>query len=570
MKWYLNLKIRNKLISSFLIVALLIVVVGVVGINSMKTININLESIYIRGLIPIQEISDVRKNILTIRLLLSQLLVEGNSISISDTSKQVNDAREENNKIMSAYENTNLSEREKELVKEFKSNLTEYRKSQDNLMNLVKQNKLEQAQYEYRNVTNLATKTQKPLYELITFNKNHALEMKNQSDEMFSSVQKVMITIIVFSLVLAIILGLFLTRVITKPINRTLQFAKAFGNGDLTKKIEVNSKDEIGNLMYALNNAVENTRNLLKEVINNSSDMSASSEELSATAEEVFAQMESINAATDGISKGTEDTSASLQQINASGQDISITSNNLSKKAEEGSVSAKDIKQRADKLKLEAIESKKIAENMYQEKQKNILLAIDEGKVVNEIELMANGISSISEQINLLSLNAAIEAARAGEHGRGFAVVAEEVRKLAVESSKIVTDIQTIIKQVYSAFDNLSLNSKELLKFIDEKVNSDYDTLVNTGIKYKGDAELIDKLVDDFNQESERIYGLINQANIAIESVTATAEETTASSQDISTNANQVTYALEEVTKVAQTQAELAEQLNMMVQKFTV
>lgn len=330
------------------------------------------------------------------------------------------------------------------------------------------------------------------------------------------------------------------------------------------------TKDEIGTLASSLNQAVANTQGLLKEISANASDMSASSEELSATTEEVLAQMQSIDESTQGISKGTEDTSASLEEINASGQEISTISNELSNKANDGNASTKEIEHRAVEMKENAQKSIEAAQVIYKEKQAKILEAIEEGKVVKEIEVMAGAISAISEQTNLLALNAAIEAARAGEHGKGFAVVADEVRKLAEESSKTVAKIQTVIKHVYSAFSNLSLNSEEVLKFIDEKVSKDYEMLVTTGIQYKKDAEFMNSLNHEFYSNIQNIANSISEVNKAIESVSATAEETTASSQEISNNVSQAANALEEVVKVSQVQAELAEKLNIMIQKFKV
>jgi methyl-accepting chemotaxis protein len=357
---------------------------------------------------------------------------------------------------------------------------------------------------------------------------------------------------------------------ITTPLKKCVNLAKTIANGDLTKQVDINSKDELGVLAVALNKAVENTQNLIKEIAINSTDMSASSQELSATTEEVLAQMQNISTSTQGISQGMEDNSASLEEINASSQDVSTTSDKLVEKATKGNVSALEILTRAETMRKNAEESKQDALTLYQQKQNRIVQAIEDGKVVEEIETMADGIAQISHQINLLALNAAIEAARAGESGRGFAVVAEEVRKLAEASSRTVTDIQKIIKQVFSAFDNLSINAREILQFIDEKVYKDYEALVSTGIQYKDDAVYIGNLTADFKDSANNIANIIEQVGTAIESVSATSEETTASVHVITDNTSQIADAIEEVSKVAQSQAELAEKLNILIQRFVI
>ena len=207
----------------------------------------------------------------------------------------------------------------------------------------------------------------------------------------------------------------------------------------------------------------------------NSQDMSASSEELSATVQELTSKTEEIDNAVANIAYEMQESSSSSEEITASVEEVDSSINELSEKAMEGSNNANKSKERATEVEKKGKEAIEEVRNLYEEKKKNMLMAIEDGKVVDNIKVMADTIASISEQTNLLALNAAIEAARAGEQGKGFAVVAEEVRKLAEQSSQAVTGIQDTIVKVQNAFKNLSGTGSEVLKFINENVHQQFE-----------------------------------------------------------------------------------------------
>ncbi|KUO59526.1 MAG: hypothetical protein APF84_19700 [Gracilibacter sp. BRH_c7a] len=392
-----------------------------------------------------------------------------------------------------------------------------------------------------------------------------------QAKDVDRSARFLMLILSVFGVILGITFSLLIGRIISRPIIASVEHAKLLAQGDFSNDVSavyLDRKDEIGVLSRAFDEITLNLRNLFRQVLDTAEDMSASSEELSASAEEVTAQGQSVSAATQEIAAGMEETSASTEEVMASGVEMQKGANELAERASEGSQIVKEIEIRAEKMSSDAQSSKEMANQIYQEKQVGITQSIKEGEVVQEIESMAQTISDIAEQTNLLALNAAIEAARAGEQGRGFAVVAEEVRKLAEQSANTVIGIQPVIVKVQNAFKNLSKNSSEILTFIDEKVTPDYDTMVDIGTQYAKDAETIGRLVGDFASTTEQMSASIEQVTRAIETVAASVEEATSSSQDIANNIGETSKAMDQVSKVAQTQAELAQSLNTQVKKF--
>ena len=402
------------------------------------------------------------------------------------------------------------------------------------------------------------------------------LVIEKDADEAFAATKTIRnFTLIIIAIlaVLGFLMATYISRMITRPIYAAVEQGKLFANGDFSKSVPLEflaRQDEMGMLASAFDNIGKNLSSLLRQVLNTSQEMSASSEELSASAEEVTAQGQNVNAATQQIAAGMEETSASTEEVMASGVEIGKGAIQLSQRAAEGNKVVSEIETRAEKMRINAEKSRDIAHQIYREKQTGILKAIEEGEVVKEIAVMADTIAGIAQQTNLLALNAAIEAARAGEQGRGFAVVADEVRKLAEQSAITVNGIQTVISKVQDAFKNLSANSSEILKFIDEKVAPDYEVLVDTGVQYAKDADVVGKLVENFASTAEQMTASIEEVNRAIENVAASVQEATSSSQEISNNVGDTAKAMDQVAKVAQGQAELAEKLNSLIRKFRI
>ena len=146
-----------------------------------------------------------------------------------------------------------------------------------------------------------------------------------------------------------------------------------------------------------------------------------------------------------------EQLSAVSEEVNSATNEIGETVSRLNSKAEDDSNTAENIRKKAGEVKNQGEKAAFNAKNIYSEKINNVSKAIEQGKVVNEIKVMADVISDVSEQTNLLALNAAIEAARAGEAGQGFTVVAAEVRDLATQSSNAVKQTSELIEQTISA-----------------------------------------------------------------------------------------------------------------------
>lgn len=380
----------------------------------------------------------------------------------------------------------------------------------------------------------------------------------------------IMITTIILGFITAVLLGVIIATIISNNLKKVLLYAQHLEEGDLTQKIEISSKDEIGSMARALNKANENIRRLISVIIDGSNDISSSGQELSATTHEVSSKMNDINESIEQISKGAQDLSAITEEVSASAEEIGATTNELANRANDAAVSVGEIRNRSLEIKKKASENIEQGNIIYEEKKANIIKAIEDGKVVNEVKLMANAIGDIASQTNLLALNAAIEAARAGENGKGFAVVADEVRKLAEQSSEAVSSIQGMVLQVQAAFENLSQSGEDILNYIAQNVKPSYELLMNTGIQYEKDAEFVNEMTEEFASSSNQINEVIEQINQAMQTVSATAEESGAGSEEVLNSISEITLAVSDIAKSSQSQAELSQKLNEVVLKFKI
>lgn len=570
MKWIKNLSITAKLVCSFVIVALFIGIVGVVGITDMNKINSNANNLYESSMITVVNLQKINENMLQARLEMINLIESRSAARAAETKDAIQKLRDENSKMIAEHQSNNLTNEEKDLTAEIDRYIEQYRTMTDDIINLMEDSKFAEAERVNTQIALVRNDVTNSIEKLIGLEKNHSKKMYEDNNNTYKKAVTTVSIINILGFIIAITLGVTLSLSIRKKLNKVLHFSEKLGEGDLTESISMDSKDEIGKLVEALNKSVESIKRLISEVMNGTEELNASSEETSASVEEINSKMNIIDEVTKQVSKASEDLSATIEEINASTEEIASVSNKLFVAAEEVKSSSEEIEKRAVSVKEKSHSSIKASEEIYESKHNNILKAIEDGKVVKEIRVMASAIKNISDQTNLLALNAAIEAARAGEMGKGFTVVADEVRKLAEESSQAVSKIQAIIDQVESAFGKLSLTAEEVLNYIATNVRSDYELLLNTGVQYEKDAQLFYDMSKEITYSAKNMLHSLEEVSEAIENVSATAQESAASSQEILGSVEDASNGTTQVVEVAQFQAVLSEKLNSLVQRFKI
>ncbi len=570
MNLFKNLKIAQKLVLSFLIASIFMLLIGYVGLSNMKKISDNAISMHDDNLKPSNHINAIKGDLLKTYSNILLLIDEMNNGSAQDIENDITTIISDNDSHMKQIEGTMQSSEEQILYEDIKKEIQDYINSNVKIIELINSNNYSDAKSEFQTNAETRNKMFSNLDKMVDLKMKIAMDNNDKSKMIYKSSSIIMITIMVLGLLIALALGTSISTMISRQVKKIDLFAKALGNGDLTQTLNIETNDEMGSIASALNRSCENIKELVSEIRKSSKAVSNVSQEMSAITEEVSSEMEVIDESVKQISTGAENLSASTQEVSASTQEIGAITAELETKAEEADISAKEIKDRALHIQKKVTKAMEDGNSVYEEKQSNIIKAIEDGRVVEEVIVMAESIGKIASQTNMLALNASIEAARAGEQGKGFVVVAEQIKRLASQSSQAVYSIRDVVNKVQDAFDSLSKSGQDVLDFMQNNVKPNYEMLIETGTQYEKDAEFINKMAEELASATKTMSGTMGLVSSAAQSVSATAQESAAGSEEIQNNINEVTEAMENVARSAQSQAELAERLNNLIERFKI
>ena len=415
MKWFRNLKISYKISLACMIFILLIVGVSIQGIYSSRRSSNDFQSFYTERFIPVRELYTTMKSILEIELNMIQEFYSAKNGNWDEVNRC-----KENSRILTdaytsswnAYKNIASHEREKVMIREWEDLVVPARNLRMKYYSALEEKNFITAEKDFTDWKIAFERIIRQTEKIMDIQQEVGNALMNRQTEYSAGIFYFSIALLAFSLALGFVISLLLARSISKPVNEGLNFSKRIADGDLTTRIELDRRDELGLLAASLNTAVDNLEMLITNVITSSQNL--------------VQAVEQISAGNQNLSQRTSEQASSIEEIASTIEEAASTITQNAGNSSDAN--------RASKNAVEAIRN-------INDKSKRIVDIIG---VINEIAF----------QTNLLALNAAVEAARAGDQGRGFAVVAGEVRNLAQRSANSAKEIEALIRETVEGVQN--------------------------------------------------------------------------------------------------------------------
>ncbi|WP_440062410.1 methyl-accepting chemotaxis protein [Pseudomonas syringae] len=491
MKWFYDLKISTKLITSFLVVLLLTAAMGVFAIIQLGQVNQAAQDIKENWMPSMRAASGMRFYAANYRLKENRHIAADAAPEKAQMEQEATEARSQFETRLATYDKLIISDQDRQMFSAVSASWSAYLKVSTNLFELSRQGQETEARALLRGESKLHfDEVTSQLQKMVELNDAGATAAGDRGSQLYETARISIIVVLIAALLVGLGLALFIARIISRPLKEAATAAEQLAEGNLNAYIGHGSKDETGMVLNAMRNMVGKLAHIIGEVRNAADNLASASEEVSATAQ-------SMSQATSEQAASVEETSASVEQMSAS-----INQNTENAKVTDGMASkaAKEATDGGESVQQTVVAMKKIAQRI-------------------------SIIDDIAYQTNLLALNAAIEAARAGEHGKGFAVVAAEVRKLAERSQVAAQEIG-----------ELSSSSVEMAekagKLLDEMVPSINKT---------------SDLVQEISAASEEQAAGVAQINTAMTQLNQVTQQNASSSEELAATAEEMSSQAEQL-----------------------
>ncbi|HYE09942.1 MAG TPA: HAMP domain-containing methyl-accepting chemotaxis protein [Patescibacteria group bacterium] len=557
--------IRKKLILGFVVILVIMTLSTIYNLNTFNNSKHFIGHIKDQALTELKLATDMKNEIIQTRLYLTDASMS-NSMSAAEKAKQ-HAAQFKN----IASEIVNFNSDYTEIINELNLSFDKFNDYGSSMIGTFMENSHDISNKKMEEFDKLANDAFNKIVEIQNNTQNDLdndlLEMQANMDTSFNSGIVVAIGIIILSFIIAIIIS----KGISRPINSLLLIFNELekGGGDLTKRINIKSKDEMGEMAKAFNKFMDSLEQMVYKIKQNAEIVSYSSNYLSEGSKKTSEQITMLNNHMDHVKSDSANIKYSINQITESILEIAASSQTSAVDAQSISSAAGDINALSQASSKNALEVRNKMHLIQEGSNKTVSITQNLGKEADKIGKIIDTIKAITDQTNLLALNASIEAARAGEAGKGFAVVANEIRNLAEnnnESAKtiegLIFNIQSMIQQTISATADVGSSIIEGTQMVDTVVNK---------------LESVSQGINEINNKIQSIAVLTEEQGASTEELSAVMESINTSNNeissailDIATNIDVQTDTIKTLSTTASELNESAAELKGLVYNFKV
>ncbi|AVF37722.1 methyl-accepting chemotaxis protein [Rahnella sikkimica] len=499
-----NMRVGARLGAAFSLVILLLIIVSVTAVTKISGINASIEQIVNDRYMKVRLAFDVRDGVNNqIKFLRGIVIDTKNPEQNQKRYLQLDDTVKQTNLAMSKIAAIQTTVTGKQKIKALQDASEAFESGKEALIALARNGDMDGAT-EY--VLRKLTITQNTYLDLASaFANSQDQQLQAEGKKAVADGHTAIELTLIFSalaILMAAAMGYFLTRSITRPLLNAVKVAENVAAGDLTTQIQVNSRDETGQLMQGLKNMNEN---LLKIVT------------------EVRAGTNAINSASSEIAAGNLDLSSRTEQQASSLEETASAMEQMTATVKQNADNARQANQLAAQASRVAVQGGEVVGQVVNTMEG---INVSSRKIVDIISV----IDGIAFQTNILALNAAVEAARAGEQGRGFAVVASEVRNLAQRSASAAKEIKVLIDDSVSKVDNgtqLVAKAGATMAEVVSSVKNVTDIVGEIAIASNEQStgiEEINKAINQMDEVTQQNAALVQEASSAAYSLNEQAE----------------------------------------------
>lgn len=558
------MKITTKLLGSYLILAVIVLVLGGLSLFGLQRMNDNSNELYTERVQPTIILSEIAQLMENTRVHMLTGVINADP-SRGEPALENIDRIEE---LLAEYSNRTFYEEEAVLVEELNRSWDNYSDLLYETGDFLVEQDFTEAMNGIRRAGAWYGAANMYLNDLLEMNEILSEQAFSQNQSVFIALRNIILIVSVLATAFAIVIGLFMGRIIGRPLTSISSKLNDVADGKLTgQTIRTKRKDEIGMLEQATNKMQEELRHIITSVSNATHHVLSSSEELTQSTNEVVQGADQIAITMQELASGSESQATYTSDLSES---MSAFVHTIEQSVEE----SERIYQTSTKVRGLTDEGRLMMDSSVTQMQTidEIVKQSVEGMrgldtKSSEVSELVTVIEGIAEQTNLLALNAAIEAARAGEQGKGFAVVADEVRKLSEEVSGSVVEITDIVRRMQE-------ESAQVVGALENgysEVQKGTTQIQETGKTFNSISSSVEQMERTIRRITEKLADNKEQTvnmSSSVEEIASISEESAAGIEQTSASAQQSNSTMQEVSASSEELARLAEELNQLVERF--